>query len=223
MHQHQWNYHDEDPLRGPKQWAKQYPSVGQAQSPIDIQVDYCDLQSHQQQVNCCCNDNIISTLDEQMKQVNIKQQNKKHQLQQQQQQRNHLRPHLGSTGEFELDEEEEEDDDNDFDNEYNDNNAADNHHHRTTSISSNKTFSKSNHSHQHDHHQEQRNNTNNNNNNNNKQQQKQIGDIQNTRYCATNKKIFLGYPRYLNNIKLCNTGHAWQIDMPPEVAQHTCK
>lgn len=44
---------------------------------------------------------------------------------------------------------------------------------------------------------------------------------QNTRYCRTNKKIFLGYPRYLSSMQLCNTGHAWQINLPPELAHHT--
>lgn len=45
----------------------------------------------------------------------------------------------------------------------------------------------------------------------------------NTRYCVTNKKIFLGYPRFLNSLKLSNTGHGWQVDMPRELASHTRK
>lgn len=46
---------------------------------------------------------------------------------------------------------------------------------------------------------------------------------QNTRLCATNKKIFLGYPRYVNTMQLCNTGHAWQLNLPEELADHTRK
>lgn len=44
---------------------------------------------------------------------------------------------------------------------------------------------------------------------------------QNTRHCVSNKKLFLGYPRYMSNIQLCNTGHSWQINIPPELARHT--
>lgn len=46
---------------------------------------------------------------------------------------------------------------------------------------------------------------------------------QNTRKCVSNKKIFLGYPRYLNSMQLCNTGHNWQVNLPPELATHTRK
>lgn len=46
---------------------------------------------------------------------------------------------------------------------------------------------------------------------------------QNTRFCVTNKKIFLGYPRYLNSLQLTNTGHSWQINLPPELEVHTRK
>lgn len=45
--------------------------------------------------------------------------------------------------------------------------------------------------------------------------------VQNTRHCVTNKKIFLGYPRYMNSMKLCNTGHNWQINFAPEIKANT--
>ncbi|KAG9510179.1 Carbonic anhydrase 7 [Fragariocoptes setiger] len=41
------------------------------------------------------------------------------------------------------------------------------------------------------------------------------------RYHVSNKKIFLGYPRCLNNLRIMNTGHAWQVDIPREIGPHT--
>lgn len=46
---------------------------------------------------------------------------------------------------------------------------------------------------------------------------------QNTRFCLSNKKIFLGYPRYLNSLELNNNGHSWQVTLPPELGKHTRK
>lgn len=46
---------------------------------------------------------------------------------------------------------------------------------------------------------------------------------QRTRYCFTNKKIFIGYPRYIEAVPLCNTGHSWQINIPADLSVHTCK
>jgi len=46
---------------------------------------------------------------------------------------------------------------------------------------------------------------------------------QNTRFCTSAKKIFLGYPRYLDSVQICNTGHGWQVNVPPELATHTRK
>lgn len=48
-------------------------------------------------------------------------------------------------------------------------------------------------------------------------------DKQKTRFCRSNKKIFLGYPRYLQQLRLTNTGHGWQADIPIELSCHTCK
>lgn len=50
-----------------------------------------------------------------------------------------------------------------------------------------------------------------------------VTQVQNTRHCESRKKIFLGYPRYLNTMQLCNTGHNWQVNLPPEIATHTRK
>lgn len=50
-----------------------------------------------------------------------------------------------------------------------------------------------------------------------------VTQVQNTRHCVSKKKMFLGYPRYLNTMQLCNTGHNWQVNLPPELANHTCK
>lgn len=40
-------------------------------------------------------------------------------------------------------------------------------------------------------------------------------------YRQSHKKIFLGYPRSLNNLHVTNTGHGWQINIPNEIGQHT--
>lgn len=50
-----------------------------------------------------------------------------------------------------------------------------------------------------------------------------LTQVQNTRHCVSRKKIFLGYPRYLNTMQICNTGHNWQVNLPPELANHTRK
>lgn len=47
------------------------------------------------------------------------------------------------------------------------------------------------------------------------------GERQNTRHCVSTRKIFLGYPRHLNQVRLCNTGHGWQLSLPDELAEHT--
>lgn len=44
-----------------------------------------------------------------------------------------------------------------------------------------------------------------------------------TRFCTSKRKLFLGYPRYLDKIRLENTGHNWQVNIPPELSLHTCK
>lgn len=46
---------------------------------------------------------------------------------------------------------------------------------------------------------------------------------QRTRYCLTNKKLFIGYPRYISAVPLSNTGHSWQINIPAELSAHTRK
>lgn len=45
--------------------------------------------------------------------------------------------------------------------------------------------------------------------------------VQRTRFCTSNHKIFLGYPRYLSSMQLCNTGHSWQVSLPEELTSHT--
>lgn len=54
-------------------------------------------------------------------------------------------------------------------------------------------------------------------------QQQKMCQVQNTRRLVSHKKIFLGYPRYLSSMSLCNTGHNWQVNLPPELATHTRK
>lgn len=44
---------------------------------------------------------------------------------------------------------------------------------------------------------------------------------QQTRFVVSKRKLFLGYPRYLHSMQLCNTGHGWQVDLPAELAEHT--
>lgn len=51
----------------------------------------------------------------------------------------------------------------------------------------------------------------------------QIHTGQNTRHCVSKRKIFLGYPRYLETVQLSNTGHNWQVDIPPEIGLNTRK
>lgn len=220
-----WNYRDDDPVRGPSKWAHQFPGVGKAQSPIDIQLDVWELQRHQsQRAKCSC----ALKLDPcappapQRRQLDNRQQVAA----------GKRRDHFDSTG-GELDEEL----------------GA-----RSSSRSSSDSWANFSHSsafsspspspspdghrqqtlvqhsnhHRRHHHQ-------------NKfeiESSKQFAptktttttttisttkqrEQQNTRFCATNKKLFLGYPRYLNSIKLRNTGHAWQIDLPAELAEHT--
>lgn len=52
------------------------------------------------------------------------------------------------------------------------------------------------------------------------QQQQQL---QNTRYVVSLRKVFLGYPRFMNTMQLFNTGHNWQVNLPNELANHTRK
>lgn len=44
-----------------------------------------------------------------------------------------------------------------------------------------------------------------------------------TKYCASKRKLFLGYPRYLDKIRVHNTGHNWQVNIPAELSVHTCE
>lgn len=44
---------------------------------------------------------------------------------------------------------------------------------------------------------------------------------QNTRYLISKRKLFLGYPRFLAQVELVNTGHAWQVNIPAAIGQHT--
>lgn len=46
---------------------------------------------------------------------------------------------------------------------------------------------------------------------------------QNTRFVATKRKLFLGYPRFLHSMQLCNTGHGWQVSLDEHLAEHTRK
>lgn len=46
---------------------------------------------------------------------------------------------------------------------------------------------------------------------------------QETRFCTSKRKLFLGYPRYLGNIQLDNNGHAWQANIPTQIGKHTRK
>lgn len=49
------------------------------------------------------------------------------------------------------------------------------------------------------------------------------GSKQKTRYFTSRRKLFLGYPRYLDKMKIENTGHNWQVNIPPELSLHTRK
>lgn len=46
---------------------------------------------------------------------------------------------------------------------------------------------------------------------------------QDTRYVITKRKLFLGYPRFLHSMQLCNTGHGWQVSLAEQLAEHTRK
>lgn len=47
--------------------------------------------------------------------------------------------------------------------------------------------------------------------------------LQNTRHVVSLRKLFLGYPRFMNTMQVCNTGHNWQVNLPNELANHTRK
>lgn len=47
--------------------------------------------------------------------------------------------------------------------------------------------------------------------------------LQNTRHVVSLRKLFLGYPRFMNTMQVCNTGHNWQVSLPNELANHTRK
>lgn len=53
--------------------------------------------------------------------------------------------------------------------------------------------------------------------------QKHYQQQQNTRYVVSLRKVFLGYPRFMNTMQLFNTGHNWQVNLPNELANHTRK
>lgn len=194
---HRWNYSDDDAL-GPSEWPK-YFETGSSQSPINIIVDHCYLHRHSlgPAKGGAGATTKASTLHEQ------------------------LERRLAVRGER-LDSAVGHDDDDDANRapsrrpepaERSPSSSSHNSSVSTDSTTSNDSpleTSKRRQHHHHDHHHNQR-------------QMETARHAQNTRYCATNKKIFLGYPRYLNSVALSNTGHGWQVDMPSELACHTSK
>lgn len=204
-HDSHWNYSD-DSGQGPSEWAKFYPT-GKLQSPINILVDYRDL--HQSACNNCAPDKQAKRLEQSL-QLGGEPDNERPPPAS-----TGRRPHLDSLGN------DTESDDRtlcDSPDESNRSPAAPRLANDCLTIWRSKKLAspiQARKAHlqqqqQHDSEQQQR-------------QQKQQQQQQNTRYCVTNKKIFLGYPRFLNTISVCNTGHSWQVDMPRELAQHTRK
>lgn len=195
-----WGYAPDHSV-APDQWPKYY-ATGAYQSPINILVDHCERLKG----STCCHSR---PLDEQCPATRL---------------RDSLqvtpaaakrRSHLDSAGE-------------------------DQRHVNGSSGSSSKSSSPSQHFYGQDDYDEDEHenssgsardcketNSNNNNNNNDNQinrcYQKQAVLQQNTRFCVSHKKIFLGYPRYLSTMQLCNTGHGWQVNLPGELATHTRK
>lgn len=193
----QWDYLD-DTGRGPSEWSKFYPA-GKLQSPINIQVDYCAL--HQSSCGNCSPENHRQLSERIENGLRLGRESGP----QQQPQQSARRHHLDSVG-----------NDNDSDDPHE--SAKGEHNERLASdclnLWKNKKLSNSPLQMRNAHAQ---------------QQQQQSDRLtkperrQNTRFCVTNKKIFLGYPRFLNTVKLSNTGHGWQVEMPPELACHTRK
>jgi len=195
---HDWNYHEDDPTHGPHHWAHQYPDVGQAQSPIDIQIDYSDLQRHQDQVCCSCD---RLPLHKGLQGLTIGHSNSGQPGGWSKESDGDPKRNEGggSTGG-----QCNSEDDGCLANARlaegrNGLSAAEGEHLAREQSKCERLNEKKD------------------------SIRESEGERQRTRYCATNKKLFLGYPRYLDSIRLSNTGHAWQVDMPQELGQHTRK
>lgn len=217
----EWGYGGH--LVKPEQWNKFY-KVGSRQSPIDILVEQCDLHQHNHNHHQLQNCYEHNQLPKQLKNnLNI---NGSNQGQPRQQHIVRTRIHLDSSGE------------------------QDNEHLRSPSTSSNGSSSaNSSPSHSRNgfnndedlyYNDGDGNADRNNNNNDDDDGRRTTGGANNklaghrglgkrqeleqrTRRCISNKKIFLGYPRYLSSMRLCNTGHNWQINLAPEISAHTRK
>jgi hypothetical protein len=194
-----WNYSDDDAL-GPNGWPKHF-GAGDSQSPINIIVDHCYLNACSSKTRPCESGRLHEQLGNKLAIGRAAAR----------------RDHLDSAG----------DDTNDSQyNELDNENQLNVHQERrspSTSSNNSSVFSNDDagqlvaahspshrhHHHHHHHHPHLEHGSSN--------------RLQNTRYCGTNKKVFLGYPRYLNSVRLSNTGHGWQIDIPPELAYHTRK
>lgn len=220
-HGHKWSYDDQDEC-GPNKWSKYY-RTGEHQSPINILVD-AHRVSHQA-VTCCA-----GRLKESLKLVtNDNIEIKARDLRQQH--RPVYRRHLDSIG--------EDSQANNNDNSSNNSNSSSPSGSASSSASSSNRSSPMQAESSGDFFDDDVdfNNIADNNNiddgysgQNDKSSRRKCSKKnltiklrQNSRFCISNKKIFLGYPRYLNSMELQNTGHSWQVSLPEELSAHTRK
>lgn len=197
-----WNYDDLSP-KGPRNWPK-YCETGERQSPINIITS--DLYQSLAQVTCC-NGRLICRDDQQQRDhkhigdtttttTSNNNNNNNHLTNGNQLRQVQLQQQHHSYRRPHLDSigEDERDDDNDDDHKWPKSGAHNNTRHRQV-IARESSRSKP----------------------------YEKADEQLTKYCASKRKLFLGYPRYLDKIKIDNTGHNWQVNIPAELSTHTCE
>lgn len=205
--QHEWTYDDNDEC-GPKEWPKYY-KTGDHQSPINILID---PQSASYHAITCCAGRLKETL-----QIITNDSNKRNHDSRHQQSHAIYRTHLDSIGEHP-----NGDDYNNCESSSPPGSTTSSNRSSPTQASGSDYFDEddSSNGEKDDGYSGQ----NKKNKKCNNGQKKQIFRIrQNTRFCISNKKMFLGYPRYLNSMELENTGHSWQVTLPKELTTHTRK
>lgn len=190
-----WNYDDQTEM-GPANWPRLYPTKGQRQSPINIILDDDKLDS------TCCQGRILTR-------CSLK--NYQHELSDRLESRLQLtsspsRHHLDSIGE-EL--RTSPDSGRRSGGSFSDNNSD-----LSASSSPNTKLEQRNLKHQQH-----------SNGNRLTRRESKLNEAshQETRFCTSKRKLFLGYPRYLGVVALENNGHAWQANIPTQISQHTRK
>lgn len=214
-----WNYDDQTKF-GPKNWPKLYPTEGLRQSPINIIVNQDDKFN-----STCCHGRILTNSQSNNRMITTTNINSTRQFNDQDVDLNRLRlnsttrKHLDSTGqELRTTSPDSGRPSNDS---YSDTNNSD----RSATNSPQQTQLQPIKHKQHSNQYELDSNNNNNDNNYSKIKTKNNDSLshQETRFCISKRKLFLGYPRYLDMVALENNGHAWQANIPSQISQHTRK